>query len=212
MAVRRGKLHFAQYYAAALTGIFLISLSMMQMRTLQDLEPDAHPVAPWCGLAATVPLTLNLYIPKRILSTSTLSYCYWYVFLLAALFAGLTTSRELPAEQTVSYGQLAAALIRIPASTFAPRLSVVVACNVVPTILILAPHHQTSILLVHRSNAIMFELASFTFAVCTWVACQRALTSKAKTDVHCGKIVSESGLKQLKHPLCRCKVSLVLVF
>ena len=112
MAMRRGMLHFAQYYAGALIGILLIILSMMQMRVLLDETPFLNPLAPWFLLVAATPLILFIYIPG-ILSTSTLNYSYLYVFALAACSAALTTS-VAPSERLVTWGQLGSlVLLRI---------------------------------------------------------------------------------------------------
>ena len=198
LAVRRRMLHFAQCYAGALLGILLIILSFMQMRLYVGKAPWENPVAPWCILPFAVPLTLLLYFPG-ILSASTLNCSYLYVFLLAACCAALpAATKDAPSSRFATWGQLSSAFFRIPASTFAPRLSMVLTCNLVPAILVLALQHEMPPMALpgRRTNTIMFELACFTFAVCIWVACQRALTSKAKQDLHCGKMVSESRLSR----------------
>ena len=146
----------------------------------------------WICLLMTMVLTIALYAPG-IHSTSSLN-C-WYAFVMVSISAILTPFATHP---QASFGMplFVTASVRLPASVYATRFSLVFILNVMSSTLIILQHwyYQGEHYAYSFNTAALVEVASFLLSCGTWMAARGAFYSRARHQIRSGKMATDSGL------------------
>ncbi|CAK8990955.1 unnamed protein product [Durusdinium trenchii] len=203
--VRQRKLQFAQWLFAALLCLALVILYTLQWRLRRGFRStEMQRMVFWCVLAGAMPMTLRLYVPKM-LSASSLNG--WYVFSMILCFVCLTPLGT-KAQQVVGFSFFWITFLRVPASSFAPRMSLVLLSNLAISILVCVRYSAVTPAN-GRDAALFIEISGSVFAIFAWLAVQVALTSKVEQQIDHTKLATElNAAKSLLRMTCDAVVEL----